>query len=173
MKLASRAELHHRLAAKSPNMSQRLAQLSWRLTRTSDSSCGLSLRRIHARWISAPQSGRKSALAVFLASALAVAVLQPMPAVGQAACDPSTSYCGGSTGSGQQGQGLQLPNLQNGTVPGTTPTQQQNPYGNGGGGGYNGAGGNYNGAPQSMDLQPSPNYVDNLSDQGGGLQHFL
>jgi hypothetical protein len=56
-------------------------------------------------------------LAVFLASELAVA-LQPMPAVGQAACDPSTSYCGGSTGSSQQGQGLQLPNLQSGAEPG-------------------------------------------------------
>ncbi|MEA2539740.1 MAG: hypothetical protein QOH35_1106, partial [Acidobacteriaceae bacterium] len=102
---------------------------------------------------------------------MTVAVLQPLPALGQA-CDPNTSYCGGSAASGQQGQQgqqLQLPSLQSGNVPGTTPTQQnQNPYGTGGGGGYTGAGGNFNnGAPQSMDLQSVPSFVDNLNGLPG------
>ncbi|MDQ1452321.1 MAG: hypothetical protein QOK38_2187 [Acidobacteriaceae bacterium] len=102
---------------------------------------------------------------------MTVAVLQPLPALGQA-CDPNTSYCGGSAASGQQGQQgqqLQLPSLQSGNVPGTTPTQQnQNPYGTGGGGGYTGAGGNFNNnAPQSMDLQSVPSFVDNLNGLPG------
>jgi protein involved in polysaccharide export with SLBB domain len=84
-----------------------------------------------------------------------------VPALGQAACDPATSYCGGATG--QQGQQLQLPNLQSGTIPGTNP--QQNPYG--AGGGNAGGGANYTGVPQSMDLQQVPNYVDNLSGFAG------
>ncbi len=52
-----------------------------------------------------------------------------MPAFSQTGCDPNTSYCGGSTNSGQQ---LQLPSLQSGAVPGST--SQQNPYETGGGG---------------------------------------
>jgi protein involved in polysaccharide export with SLBB domain len=97
-------------------------------------------------------------LAVFLASALAVAVLQPLPAFSQTGCDPSTSYCGGSTTSGQ----IPLPGLQNGV---SNPTTQQNPYGTGGGGG--GSNINITGAA-SMDLQQVPTYSDNLSgrDQG-------
>jgi protein involved in polysaccharide export with SLBB domain len=99
-------------------------------------------------------------LTVFLASALAVAVLQPLPALGQAGCDPTTSYCGGGATSGQQ---IQLPSLQNGNVPGGTSTGQ-NPYGAGGG---NVGGGNYTGGTESMDLQQVPNYTDNLNGQGG------
>ncbi|HEX6493989.1 MAG TPA: SLBB domain-containing protein [Acidobacteriaceae bacterium] len=84
-----------------------------------------------------------------------------MPALGQAGCDPNTSYCGGT--SSQQGQQLQLPSLQSGSTPGTT-SGQQNPYGEAGGAG---AGGNLTTVPQSMDLQPSPNYVDNLNGTAG------
>jgi protein involved in polysaccharide export with SLBB domain len=100
-------------------------------------------------------------LTVFLASALAVAALQPLPAQSQSGCDPSTSYCGGNTTSGQQ---IQLPSLQN-TVPGAST---QNPYGTGGGlgGGINvgGAGG----PSQSMDLQQVPTFTDNLGGRGEG-----
>jgi protein involved in polysaccharide export with SLBB domain len=137
-------------------MSQRLTRFSWRLTRTDASSCDLSLQKDHSKWISAPHRGRKNALTVFLASALAIVVMQPLPALGQA-CDPTTSYCGG-----QSGQQIQLPNLQqNGaTVPGTS----QNPYGTGGG---SSGGSIYTGPTQSMDLQPVPNYVDNLNGTGG------
>jgi protein involved in polysaccharide export with SLBB domain len=85
-------------------------------------------------------------------------VLQPAPAFGQSGCDPSTSFCGG-TGSG----GIQLPGLGNSTVPGATPAEQ-NPYGTSGG--YSGNG-TYAGPQQSMDLQPVPNYVDNLNVLGG------
>jgi protein involved in polysaccharide export with SLBB domain len=100
-------------------------------------------------------------LTVFLASALAVAVLQPLPALSQSGCDPSTSYCGGSTTTGQQ---LQLPNVQNGGFPGATT--QQNPYGTGGG--YAGGGINLSGPAQSMDLQSVPTYTDNLGGRGEG-----
>ncbi|MFL6428049.1 MAG: SLBB domain-containing protein [Acidobacteriaceae bacterium] len=82
------------------------------------------------------------------------------PTFGQA-CDPNTSYCGAS--SGQQGQQFQLPNLQTGSTPGTS-SSQQNPYGVGG---ASNAGGILTEAPQSMDLQPSPNYVDNLNGTSG------
>jgi protein involved in polysaccharide export with SLBB domain len=107
-------------------------------------------------------------LTVFLASALAVAVLQPLPALGQATCDPTTSYCGGNATSGQQ---IQLPNLQTGNVPGAT-SAGQNPYGAGasgaaGAGGGSAGGGNFTGTPESMDLQQAPNYIDNLNGQGG------
>jgi protein involved in polysaccharide export with SLBB domain len=99
-------------------------------------------------------------LTVFLASALAVAALQPLPAFSQSGCDPNTSYCGGSTTSGQQ---IQLPSLQNGALPGTGT--QQNPYGTGGG--Y--AGGiNVTGVAPSMDLQQVPTYTDNLGGRGEG-----
>jgi protein involved in polysaccharide export with SLBB domain len=99
-------------------------------------------------------------LAVFLASALAVVVLQPLPARSQSGCDPSTSYCGGTTG-----QQLQLPTLPNGGFPGATT--QQNPYGTGGG--YGGGGINLNNGPaQSMDLQSVPTYTDNLGGRGEG-----
>jgi protein involved in polysaccharide export with SLBB domain len=98
-------------------------------------------------------------LTVFLASALAVAVLQPLPAFSQTGCDPSTSYCGGSTTNGQ----IQLPGLQNGVPNATT---QQNPYGTGGGGGY-GSNINVTGAA-SMDLQQVPTYADNLGGRGEG-----
>ena len=135
-------------------MSQRLTQFSWRFTRTSDSSCDLSPRKIHARWISATQSSRKNVFALLLASTVAFAAT---PAFGQA-CDPNTSYCGAS--SGQQGQQFQLPSLQTGGTPGTSG--QQNP----GAGGAN-AGANLPTVPQSMDLQPSPNYVDNLNGTAG------
>jgi protein involved in polysaccharide export with SLBB domain len=94
-------------------------------------------------------------LTVFLASALAVAVLQPLPALSQSGCDPNTSYCGGSTTTGQQ---LQLPPLQGGGLP--TGTMQQNPYGTGGG--YGGGGINLSGPSQSIDLQQVPTYTDNL-----------
>ncbi len=105
-------------------------------------------------------------LTVFLASALAVAALQPLPALSQSGCDPSTSYCGGSTTNGQQ---IQLPNLQN-TVPGAST---QNPYGTGGGGGGGGGYGGINvggtgGAAQSMDLQQVPTFTDNLGGRGEG-----
>jgi protein involved in polysaccharide export with SLBB domain len=142
-------------------MSQRLTRLSWRLTRTDASSCDLSLRKDHVKWISAVQRNRKNALTVFLACALSLVALQPLAAQSQGGCDPTTSYCGGSSGSGQQ---IQLPSLQQGAVPGATPTQQ-NPYGTGGGS----AGGTniYTGPAQSMDLQPVPNYVDNLNGLGG------
>ncbi len=103
-------------------------------------------------------------LTVFLASALAVAALQPLPALSQSGCDPSTSYCGGSTTTGQQ---IQLPNLQN-TVPGATT---QNPYGTGGGTGGLGGGINVGGAggpSQSMDLQQVPTFTDNLGGRGEG-----
>src|SRR3954454_10130170 len=100
-------------------------------------------------------------LTVFLASALAVAVLQPLPAFSQTGCDPNTSYCGGSTTNGQQ-TGLPLPGLQNG-LPGAA---SQNPYGTGGGG-Y-GSGINITGGAASMDLQQVPNYSDNLGGRGGG-----
>jgi protein involved in polysaccharide export with SLBB domain len=144
-------------------MSQRLTHVFWRLTRTDDRSCDLSLRGDHARWISAIRRSRKNALAVLLASTLAVVVLQPHRALGQSqsGCDPSNSFCGGGSSSGQ----IALPSLQNPTVPGATPTDQ-NPYGTGSGSG--GGAGNYTGPSQSVDLQPVPNYVDNLSDQGGG-----
>jgi protein involved in polysaccharide export with SLBB domain len=99
-------------------------------------------------------------LTVFLAGALAVTVLQPLPAFSQTGCDPNTSYCGGNTSSGQQ---LQLPSLQTGAVPG--PTSQQNPYETGGGGAAGGA--TYTGPAQSMDLQGVPNYIDNLNGLGG------
>src|SRR5438105_10455128 len=109
-------------------MSERLTRFCWRLTRTDASSCELSLRGDHAKWISAIHRGRKNAFTVFLASALAIVVLQPLPAHSQTGCDPSTSFCG-DTGSSQQ---IQLPSLQqNSTVPGATPAQQ-NPYGTGG-----------------------------------------
>jgi protein involved in polysaccharide export with SLBB domain len=143
-------------------MSQRLTHFSWRLTRTNDSSCDLSLREYHSKWISVLRRSRKNALTVLLASTLALAVLQPHRALGQT-CDPSNSFCGG--GSSSTGQQIQLPSLQNPTVPGSTPADQ-NPYGTGSSTG--GAAGNYTGPTQSMDLQPVPNYVDNLSDQGGG-----
>jgi protein involved in polysaccharide export with SLBB domain len=82
--------------------------------------------------------------------------MQPLAALGQT-CDPTTSYCGG-----QSGQQIQLPNLQqNGVVPGAT---QQNPYGTGGG---SSSGSIYTGPTQSMDLQPVPNYIDNLNGTGG------
>lgn len=102
-------------------------------------------------------------LTVFLGGALALTVLQPVPAFSQTGCDPNTSYCGGSTSSGQQ---LQLPSLQTGAVPGST-TQQQNPYEAGGAGGGVGGGATYTGAAQSMDLQGVPNYIDNLNGLGG------
>jgi protein involved in polysaccharide export with SLBB domain len=142
-------------------MSQRLTRFSWRLTRTNASSCDLSLRQDHVKWISAVQRSRKNALTVFLASALSLVILQPLAAQSQSGCDPSTSFCGG-TGSGAQ---IQLPNLQQqSTVPGSTQTQQ-NPYG---AGGTSGANSNiYTGPVQSMDLQPVPNYVDNLNGLGG------
>jgi protein involved in polysaccharide export with SLBB domain len=91
---------------------------------------------------------------VLWASALAIAVLQPLPVFSQNGCDPNTSYCGGSTGS-------QLPNLQQ---PTTVPGATQNPYGTGGGFNPNA---NYTGPVQSMDLQQVPNYVDNLNALGG------
>ena len=103
-------------------------------------------------------------LTVFLASALAVAALQPLPALSQSGCDPSTSYCGGNATTGQQ---IQLPNLQN-TVPGATT---QNPYGTGGGTGGLGGGINVGGAggpSQSMDLQQVPTFTDNLGGRGEG-----
>jgi protein involved in polysaccharide export with SLBB domain len=142
-------------------MSQRLTRFSWRLTRTNASSCDLSLRKDHAKWISAVHRGRKNALTVFLASALAIAVLLPLSARAQNGCDPTTSYCGGSSGTGQQ---IQLPSLQQSTVPGATPTQQ-NPYGTGGGSSSGGS--IYSGPVQSIDLQPVPNYIDNLNGLGG------
>jgi protein involved in polysaccharide export with SLBB domain len=146
---------------KPPNMSRRLTRFSWRLTRTNASSCDLSLRQDHIKWISAVQRSRKNALTVFLASVLSLVILQPLAAQSQSGCDPSTSYCGG-TGSGAQ---IQLPSLQQQTtVPGATQTQQ-NPYG---AGGASGANSNiYTGPVQSMDLQPVPNYVDNLNGLGG------
>jgi protein involved in polysaccharide export with SLBB domain len=103
-------------------------------------------------------------LAVFLASALAVAVLQPLPAFSQTGCDPSTSYCGGSSTTNGQ---IPLPGLQNGV---SSPTTQQNPYGTGGGGGSNI---NITGSA-SMDLQQVPNYTDNLSgrDQGTNARAY-
>jgi protein involved in polysaccharide export with SLBB domain len=144
-------------------MSQRLTRFSWRLTRTHASSCDLSLRKDHIKWVSAIQRSRKNALTVFLASALFLVVLQPLAAQSQSGCDPTTSYCGGSSGTGQQ---IQLPSLQqNNTLPGATPTQQ-NPYGNGGGGSA-GSSNIYAGPVQSMDLQPVPNYIDNLNGLGG------
>jgi protein involved in polysaccharide export with SLBB domain len=98
---------------------------------------------------------------VLLANALAMAVLQPLPAFSQNACDPNTSYCGGGTGSNQ----FQLPNLQQSNPgQGATPNQQ-NPFGVGGGGGFNG-GTNYPGYSQSIDLQGVPEYVDNLNGLG-------
>jgi protein involved in polysaccharide export with SLBB domain len=102
-------------------------------------------------------------LTVFLASALAVAALQPLPALSQSGCDPSTSYCGGSTTNGQQ---IQLPSLQN-TVPGAST---QNPYGTGGGGGLGGGinVGGAGGPSQSMDLQQVPTFTDNLGGRGEG-----
>ncbi|HEY3988868.1 MAG TPA: SLBB domain-containing protein [Acidobacteriaceae bacterium] len=103
----------------------------------------------------------KYALGVFLAVAVAFVALQPLAAFGQNGCDPTTSYCGGSTTSGQQ---LQLPTLQNPTVSGTTPGQQQSPYGTGG---ANPAGSNLNIPGQSIDLQGVPNYIDNLNGLGG------
>jgi protein involved in polysaccharide export with SLBB domain len=88
-------------------------------------------------------------------------VLQPLPAFSQSGCDPSTSYCGGSTTTGQQ---LPLPSLQSGGFPGATT--QQNPYGTGGG--YAGGGINLSGPAQSMDLQSVPTYTDNLGGRGEG-----
>ncbi len=84
-------------------------------------------------------------------------MLQPLPAFSQTGCDPSTSYCGGSTTNGQ----IPLPGLQNGV---SGPTTQQNPYGTGGGGGY-GSNINITGAA-SMDLQQVPTYADNLGGRG-------
>jgi protein involved in polysaccharide export with SLBB domain len=98
-------------------------------------------------------------LAVFLASALAVAVLQPLPALSQTGCDPNTSYCGGSTTT--TGQQLQLPGLQNGGFP-----NAQNPYGTGGA--YGAGGINVSGPAQSIDLQQVPTYTDNLGGRGEG-----
>jgi protein involved in polysaccharide export with SLBB domain len=98
--------------------------------------------------------------ACFLASALAVTVLLPLSALGQNGCDPTTSYCGGSTSSSQQ---LQLPTLQNTPLTGNTPGEQ-NPFGAGAGT----AGGGAIAVPaQSMDLQGVPNYLDNLNGLGG------
>jgi protein involved in polysaccharide export with SLBB domain len=96
---------------------------------------------------------------VFLAGALAVAVLQPLPAFSQNGCDPTTSFCGGSSSSNQ----LQLPSVQSSPAQGATPTQQ-NPYGTGGG---STGGANYGGVVQSLDLQDVPNYLDNLNGISG------
>ena len=107
-----------------------------------------------------PAWSRNVASSLVLAAACAAVMLQPLPAAAQAACDPTTSYCGGSTGSSAQQQ-LQLPSLTNQTTPNP---YQQNPYGTGGGA----AGGiNYTGPTQSIDLQPVPNYIDNLNGLGG------
>ena len=145
-------------------MSQRLTHVFWRWTRTDDRSCDLSLREDHSKWISAIRGSRKNALTVLLASALAVVVLQPQRALGQSGCDPSNSFCGGGSSS-STGQQIQLPSLQTSTVPGSTPSQQ-NPFGTGSG--TAGGTGNFTGISQSVDLQGVPDYVDNLSDQGGG-----
>lgn len=92
-----------------------------------------------------------------MAMAGSAILMPPLPAVAQA-CDPTTSFCGGSAGGSVQQQ-LQLPSLTNQSTP-----NQQNPYGTSGG--YAG-GATYNGPVQSMDLQPVPNYIDNLNGLGG------
>jgi protein involved in polysaccharide export with SLBB domain len=129
------------------------------------------LRKDPLKSISAIRRSRKNALAILLASTLAGLMLAPLPAFSQMACDPTTSFCGGSSGS--SGQQIQLPSLQTGTLPGQTQTQQ-NPLGNNGGpfgGGAGGGGGNITGGPgQSMDLQPIPDFNDNLNGLGGGTE---
>ncbi|HEX6771150.1 MAG TPA: SLBB domain-containing protein [Acidobacteriaceae bacterium] len=97
-----------------------------------------------------------------LAVTCGVILLQPTPAPAQA-CDPTTSYCGGTTGNSNQQQQLQLPSVQQNQN--TQNPYQQNPYG-AGGGGFN-PGANYTGPVQSMDLQPVPNFIDNLNGFGG------
>ena len=160
MKRASRADRFTTESAccKPPNMSQRLTRFSWRLTRTDDSSCDLSLREDHSKWISVFRCSRKNALTVFLASALAVVVLQPLPALGQSGCDPSTSFCGGAHP--QTASRYNCPVLQN-HCSGCFDADGENPTGRVAAT-WGALSGNYTGPSQSMDLQPVPNYTDNL-----------